>query len=64
MTKFPRFIQVKADEKTIRQLRRIAKHYKRSMSDVVRLMIEREDAALKHQPTSSGSASDSLPPLL
>ena len=43
MKRYTKFLQIKVDDKTIRQLRRIAKRNRRNMSDTVRMMIEIED---------------------
>lgn len=40
--RYPKFLQVKVDHKTRKQLHHIAKVHRRTMSDVVRLLIERE----------------------
>jgi hypothetical protein len=41
-SKYPKQLQVKIDKKTRKQLNDIAKLHRRTMSDVVRLLIERE----------------------
>jgi hypothetical protein len=40
--KYPKQLQVRISKSTVQQLRSISKRERRSMSDVVRLLIERE----------------------
>jgi antitoxin component of RelBE/YafQ-DinJ toxin-antitoxin module len=42
MLKYPLQLQIRVDKKTVQQIRSISKRHRRSMSEVVRLMIERE----------------------
>jgi antitoxin component of RelBE/YafQ-DinJ toxin-antitoxin module len=50
MKKYPKFLQVKVDDTTIRQLKKIAKRNRRTMSDTMRLMIEREACLASQLP--------------
>ncbi len=59
MPKYPKQLQVKVDKKTIQQIRSISKLHRRTMSDMVRLLIERE--ACKPSDPSSLLACESDP---
>jgi hypothetical protein len=59
MPKYPKQLQIKVDKKTVQQIRAISKFHRRTMSDMVRLLIERE--ACKPSDPASLLACESEP---